>query len=263
MAVDVPADPTLNALLVATATEDWPAWYGCTRLAVADYLEDRNLPGDPQGAALVRRAQPQAWAQCPVRPGWEVEEVRLCRDSPAGAPSSWVRVTVDGHGWGDDAFSRLAKSTLAPGTQSTLFHDRLRPFPLRALRLSAVILDESEVSAAVFLRPVAGPEGYSRRWADLRLTPWDARLWCRRGVLGLFAGVLVRAPCPHCRGKGKVDGPAFSAGAAGGRAVMRLHHTSSVGLCPVCRGRTLRPRPAPSLLPTLPAVALPALAQLN
>ena len=62
-----PADPTLNALLVATAAEDWPAWYGCTRLALADYLEDRDLPGDRPAAGLVRQARPTAWAQCPVR----------------------------------------------------------------------------------------------------------------------------------------------------------------------------------------------------
>jgi hypothetical protein len=264
MVVDfVPAHPTLNALLVATATEDWPAWYGCTRLALADYLEDRGLPGDGLAAKLVRRAEPQAWAQCPVRSGWEVEHVELYRDPQAGPPTPWVRVTVDGYGRGDDGFSWLASSTLAPGTRATLFHDRLRPFPLQALRLSAVIPDESEVSAGVTLRPAFNPHDHWGRH-DLRLTPRDARLWCRREVMGLFAGVLVKAPCPHCGGKGTITPAGILMNAVAG-----LKPGALVGIpggpvrCPVCRGRPPRPCPATSLLPTLPAVALPALAPLN
>jgi hypothetical protein len=237
-----PADPTLNALLAATAAEDWPAWYGCTRLAVADYLEDRDLPGDGLAAGLVRQARPTAWAQCPVRPGWEVEEVRLAR---AGDPARWrpydasKLVTVSGRGPGDDAWSALADCYLWPGELAAVGGRLLRPFPLRALRLSAVIPDESEVSAGVDLRH-PGNSVYARRWHDLKLTPRDARLWCRREVLGLFPDVLVLAPCPYCRGKAPAG-----------------------FCCPVCRGRPPRPRPAPSLLPTLPAVALPALVPAN
>jgi hypothetical protein len=261
-----PADPTLNALLAATATEDWPAWYGCTRLAVADYLEDRGLPGDRQAAGLVRQARPTAWAQCPVRPGWEVEEVRLCRSFPAGPLAPWADVAVDGYGRGDDAFCALTGRQLSPGTGATVNGPYLRRSPLRALRLSAAILDESEVSADVTLRPAFNPHDH-RRWHDLKLTPWDARLWCRREVLGLFPGVLVKAPCPHCGGKGTVSRPGAFVDEVAGTGVLRLNHSARAGpkrvLCPVCRGRPPRPCPAPSLLPALPAVALPALAPLN
>jgi hypothetical protein len=257
------AGPTLNALLVAAAAEDWPAWYGCTRLAVADYLEDRDLPGDRQGAKLVRRVEPTAWAQCPVRPCWEVEAVELSRDAPAGPPPPWVRVTVDGYGRGDDTFSWLAQSSLAPGTRATLFHDRLRPFPLRALRLWAVIPDDSEVSAGVILRRwVHGDD--NRRWFDLKLTPRDAQLWCRREVLGLFPDVLVRAPCSHCQGKGTITPTGILMHAAGRVKPGALVGTPGGAVrCPVCRGRPPRPCAAPSLLPALPAVALPALAPAN
>jgi hypothetical protein len=257
-----PADPTLNALLVATAAEDWPAWYGCTRLAVADYLEDRDLPGDGLAAGLVRQARPTAWAQCPVRPGWEVEEVRLAR---AGDPARWrpydasKLVTVAGYGLDDDAWSSLADCYLWPGEPAAVGGHLLRPFPLRALRLSAVIPDESEVSAGVLLRPTTGTDLYSCRWHDLKMTCWDARLWCRREALGLFPDVLVRAPCPHCGG----SAAAFVDEVAG-TGVLRLNHSAravpKLVVCPVCRGRPPRPCPAPSLLPTLPAVALPALA---
>jgi hypothetical protein len=239
-----PADPTLNALLAATAAEDWPAWYGCTRLAVADYLEDRDLPGDGLAAGLVRQARPTAWAQCPVRPGWEVEEVRLAR---AGDPARWrpydasKLVTVSGRGPGDDAWSALTDCYLWPGEPAAVGGHLLRPFPLRALRLSAVIPDESEVSAAVLLWPVADTHHYRRSY-DLKLTPWDARLWCRREVLGLFPDVWVRTPCACCG----CDG-----------------NDHSLPLCNACRGRRLRPRLATSLLPTLPAVALPAPAPVN
>lgn len=255
-----PADPTLNALLVATATEDWPAWYGCTRLALADYLEDRDLPGDRQEADFVRQTRPTAWAQVPVPPGWEVDEARLSRSFPAGPLTPWVDVAVAGHGLGDDAFSRLTVRPLAPGTGVTVGGPYLRRFPLVALRLSAVIPDESEVSAGVHLRYGHPVHAVSRRRHDLKLTPWDAQLWCRREVMGLFPGVLVKAPCPHCGGKGKVAAAAFFVDEATGHGVVRLRGTSSVGPCPVCRGRPPRPCPAKSLLPTLPAVALPALA---
>jgi hypothetical protein len=267
MAVDpVPADPALNALLVATATEDWPAWYGCTRLAVADYLEDRNFPGDRQGASLVRQARPTAWAQCPVRPGWEVAEVRLLRDAPAASPTPWVRALVDGHGRGDDGFSRLAEHDLWPGVGRTLSGAYLRPFPLAALRLSAVIPDESGVCAVVSLRPAFNPHDHPRR-EDLQVTSWDARLWCRREVMALFPAVLVKAPCPHCGGKGTVVRPGAFVDEVAGAGVLRLNHSAravpKLAPCPVCRGRPPRPCPAPSLLPALPAVALPALAPLN
>jgi hypothetical protein len=253
-----PADPTLNALLAATAAESWPAWYGCTRLAVADYLEDRDTPGDRLAANLVRQARPTAWAQCPVRPGWEVDQVGLCRGGTALLLSSWVRVDIAGCGRGDDTFSRLAEHNLWPGVGRTLSGDYLRPFPLKSLRLSAVIPDESEVSAGVTLRPAFNPHDH-RGWFDLKLTPADARLWCRREVLGLFPDVLVKAPCPHCGGKAV----AFVDEVAG-TGVLRLNHSAravpKLAVCPVCRGRPPRPCPAPSLLPTLPAVALPALA---
>jgi hypothetical protein len=267
MAVDpVPADPALNALLVATATEDWPAWYGCTRLAVADYLEDRNFPGDRQGASLVRQARPTAWAQCPVRPGWEVAEVRLLRDAPAASPTPWVRALVDGHGRGDDGFSRLAEHDLWPGVGRTLSGAYLRPFPLAALRLSAVIPDESGVCAVVSLRPAFNPHDHPRR-EDLQVTSWDARLWCRREVMALFADVLVKAPCPYCEGRGITPtGFLVHAAVAHGASLKPGTVVGTPGgplRCPVCRGRPPRPCPAPSLLPTLPAVALPAPAPLN
>jgi hypothetical protein len=251
-----PADPTLNALLAATATEDWPAWYGCTRLAVADYLEDRDLPGDRQAAGLVRQALPTAWAQVPVRPGWEVDGVRLCRNTPAAPEPAWLRVVIDGYGHDDDAFSRLTDDYRQPGSSGVIDGPCLRRFPLRALRLSAVILDESEVSAGVNLRHGHPAYPENRRWHDLKLTCRDARLWCRREVLGLFADVLVKAPCPQCRGKGSVARTA---------AFLRPGYLGPGGTacCPVCRGRPPRPAPAPSLLPTLPAVARPALAPVN
>jgi hypothetical protein len=258
-----PADPTLNALLAATATEDWPAWYGCTRLAVADYLEERDLPGDRQAAGLVRQARPTAWAQCPVRPGWEVEEVRLAR---AGDPARWrpydasKLVTVSGRGPGDDAWSALADCYLWPGEPAAVGGHLLRPFPLRALRLSAVIPDESEVSAVAYFRPTTGTDLFSRRRHDLKLTCWDARLWCRREVLGLFAGVSVKAPCPHCGGKGTITPLGILLRAAGLRPGALVGTPGGPVRCPVCRGRPPRPCPAPSMLPTLPAVALPALA---
>jgi hypothetical protein len=264
-----PADPTLNALLAATATEDWPAWYGCTRLAVADYLEERDLPGDRQAAGLVRQARPTAWAQCPVRPGWEVEEVRLAR---AGDPARWrpydasKLVTVSGRGPGDDAWSALADCYLWPGEPAAVGGHLLRPFPLRALRLSAVILDESEVSAGVTLGQ-ADPRTTARRYSDLKLTPWDARLWCRREVLGLFPDVTVKAPCPYCEGRGITPtGFLVHAAVAHGASLKPGTVVGTPGgplRCPVCRGRPPRPCPAPSLLPTLPAVALPAPAPLN
>jgi hypothetical protein len=257
-----PADPTLNALLVATATESWPAWYGCTRLALADYLEERDLPGDRQAAGLVRAARPTAWAQCPVRSGWEVDEVGLYRGGVIPPLPSWVRVAVAGHGRGDDGFSRLAEQELWPGVLRTLSGDYLRPFPLRALRLSAVIPDGSEVSAGVSLRHGHPVHALVYGRYDLKLTPWDARLWCRREVLGLFPDVLVKAPCPHCGGKS-----AAFVDEVAGTGVLRLNPGARAVPeqvpCPVCRGRPPRPCPAPSLLPTLPAVALPALAPAN
>jgi hypothetical protein len=255
----ISAEPTLNALLVATALEDWPAWYGCTRPALADYLEERDLPGDRQGADLVRAVLPTAWAQCPVRPGWEVGEVGLYRGEVVSPLPSRVRAAVAGHRRGDDVFSRLAEQELWPGVRRTLSGDYLRPCPLLALRLSAVITDESEVSADVSLRH-PGYLIYGRH--DLKLTCWDARLWCRREVLGLFPDVLAKAPCPHCGGKS-----AAFVDEVAGRGVPRLNPGTrawpKLVLCPVCRGRPPRPVPAPSLLPTLPTVALPALAPLN
>jgi hypothetical protein len=256
------AEPTLNALLAATAAEGWPAWYDCTRLAVADYLEDRDLPGDRQAAGLVRQARPTAWAQCSVPPGWEVEEVRLARNAPPAPEPRWLRVAVAGYGRGDDAFSSLTDDYRQPGSAGVVDGPCLRPFPLRALRLSAVIPDGSEVSAGVSLRHGHPVHALVYGRYDLKLTPRDARLWCRREVLGLFPDVLVKAPCPHCGGKS-----AAFVDEVAGTGVLRLNPGTrawpKLVLCPVCRGRPPRPRPATSLLPTLPAVALPALAPLN
>jgi len=55
------ADPILTPLLLATAEpplgEPWEQWYGCTRLALADWLEEH---GREAQAAMVRHTHPAA-----------------------------------------------------------------------------------------------------------------------------------------------------------------------------------------------------------
>jgi hypothetical protein len=193
------ACPTLNALLLACAGpplgEPWDVWYYGTRLVLADWLDDRGGPGDRLAASLVRQARPAA--RGPVRVPWqvpyEVDAVELTRRSPPGA-SGPLRVDIEGAAPGDSGWLRLTDDVLLPDTRVTVDCPALRPFQLKALRVTAWIDDESLVAARVWVCRAGQPRGERRAREEAVLTHHVARGNCRRGVLALFAGTRVRLP---------------------------------------------------------------------
>lgn len=187
------ACPTLNALLLACAGpplgEPWDAWYHGARLVLADWLEDRDAPGDRLAASLVRQSRPVARGEAPFPAGalWQLTEVRLRHGPSASAP---VRVEVAGRHRGEGDWHRLAWENLILRTSATIAGDALRRLPLDRVRVSARIEDESFVTAGLLFRSCRGNSLRGLR----ALTHHAARRNCRREVLALFAGTAVRVP---------------------------------------------------------------------
>jgi hypothetical protein len=188
------ACPTLNALLLACAGpplgEPWDPWYHGARLVLADWLDDRDAPGDRLAASLVRQARAVAREEftLPGAPGWQSGTFSLERRGGGPLP---LRMTLDDRFPGDDGWSRLSSELMILRREVRM---NLPPFAGGAvaagpLRVGAHIEDESAVCVTLtFLWPHVS----SRREAVL--THHAARGNCRRGVLSLFADTRVSLP---------------------------------------------------------------------